>query len=390
MTGLFNHRNGQYGHVHSYNHFSTLPWVQTLPRLLKDHGYTTGIIGKFHVSPEDLYPFDANYTGQRAIGSSRNGARMAERAKEFFEATQGAPFYLHIGFADPHRAGKGFANENAYPEIEPVTYKPEDVIVPPFLPDTPECREELAEYYQAVSRMDQGIGKILKALKDTGRDKDTLIIYISDNGIPWPGAKTNCYDPSLHMPTIVRSPDQTKRGGVNNAMIAFPDLVPTILEWTGAPGPDYELDGRSFLPVLEEEDPAGWDEVYFSHTFHEITMYYPMRGVRTRRYRYINNLAHQLPYPFASDLFASKTWQGVLTRGDTMYGKRTVDAYLHRPPEELYDLQNDPDESINLADNPAYKTVLDEMRSKTQAFRERTKDPWLILQNYADPYRGHG
>jgi N-sulfoglucosamine sulfohydrolase len=111
-------------------------------------------------------------------------------------------------------------------------------------------------------------------------------------------------------------------------------------------------------------------------------MYYPMRVVRERRYKLIWNIAHGLDYPFASDLWASATWQGNLKRGNTTYGKRTIDAYLHRPKFELYDLQNDPHEVVNLASDPAHQTKLKEMQAKLKAFQKRTKDPWILKWNY--------
>ena len=385
MTGLHNHTNGQFGHAHGYNNFHTHTWVRTLPTLLKENGYTTGILGKFHVQPASLYQFDVTVQGD-PTNTHRDVAAMAKGAKDFFEANRDRPFYLHVGFTDPHRYRTGFANDRQYSGIERIAYTPSDVEVPPYLPDTPEVREELAEYYQAVGRLDQGVGMILDALKATGKDKDTLVIYISDNGPAFPGAKTTLYDPGIHLPMIVRSPLQTKRNVVNNAMVSWADLAPTILEWTGTKGPEkYELHGRSFLPVLTDPDPKGWDEIYFSHTFHEITMLYPSRGIRTRKYKYIRNLTPEGAFPHASDLYASKTWQGILKRGDKMMGARSVNNYLYRPEEELYDLERDPNETDNLADNKMYASVLSELREKTHAFRERTNDPWLILDNYHDP-----
>jgi N-sulfoglucosamine sulfohydrolase len=103
-----------------------------------------------------------------------------------------------------------------------------------------------------------------------------------------------------------------------------------------------------------------------------------MRVLRTRQYKLILNLAHQLPYPFASDLYGSLTWQGVLKRGDNTYGRRTVDAYVHRPRYELYDLQADPHEVVNLADRPEQQRILTELQNKLRAWQEKTKDPWVI------------
>jgi len=111
-------------------------------------------------------------------------------------------------------------------------------------------------------------------------------------------------------------------------------------------------------------------------------MYYPMRVVRERQFKLIWNLAHGLDYPFASDLWDSATWQATIQSGSKLYGKRTVDAYLHRPRFELYDLRNDPHEVHNLADDPQYKDRLDAMKAKLKVFQKQTKDPWLLKWDY--------
>src|SRR5262249_61908982 len=126
----------------------------------------------------------------------------------------------------------------------------------------------------------------------------TLVIFLSDNGIPFPGAKTTLYDAGVHLPLLVRSPAQKKHGVVNAALVSWVDVLPTILDWAQVKAP-AELPGRSLLPILDEESPKGWDTVYGSHQCHEVTMYYPMRMLRTREYKYILNLAHKLDYPFA-------------------------------------------------------------------------------------------
>ncbi len=375
LTGLHTHTNGMYGLQHAAHKQSSLDSVRSLPVLLKDSGYRTCSIGKLHVGPEKVYAFDA-FANQGA--PPRSTVRMAENAEKWIQQDRTKPFFLSFAFVDPHRAEKGFGNDRPYPGVTEITYDPNTLTVPDFLPDRPEVRKELAEYYQAVSRLDQGVGRLMQALKNTGTLDDTLIFYLSDNGIPFPGAKTTLYEPGIRLPLIVRSPAQTRRGGVSNAMVSWTDITPTILEWTGAKAPAYPLAGRSFLPTLDQTDPPGWDEVYGSHQFHEITMYYPMRLIRTRKYKLIMNLAHPLPFPIAQDLFASPTWQGVLQRGDKQYGQRPLQAYLQRPRLELYDLEQDPKERVNQAGNPKYAAVLTELQGKLRAFQERTKDPWLI------------
>jgi N-sulfoglucosamine sulfohydrolase len=107
-------------------------------------------------------------------------------------------------------------------------------------------------------------------------------------------------------------------------------------------------------------------------------MYYPMRMIRTRQHKLILNLAHQLEFPFASDLYNSPTWQGVLKRGDRKLGKRDLDSFLHRPREELYDLERDPNELKNVAVDPKYGDVLKDLRGRLRDWQEKTKDPWVV------------
>lgn len=376
LSGLHNHASGQYGLQHATHNFSTRSFVKSLPSLLRQAGYRTCSIGKVHVQPEELYRFE-RYANEGTAGS-RNSARMAENAEKFIREEDQRPFFIYFCPTDPHRAARGFANEQEYPGVQPVKFDPSKIPVPHYLPDQPEVHEELAEYYQSIARLDQGVGRLIEALKVTGHANDTLIVFLSDNGPPFPGAKTNLYDAGTRLPLIIRSPDQRARGVVSQALVNWTDLVPTVLEFTGAKPPEYPLHGRSLMPILEVADPKGWDEVYQSHSFHEVTMYYPMRSIRTRKFRYILNLAHPLPYPFASDLFDSPTWQGVLKRKDAQYGSRKVADYVHRPRHELYDLQSDPQEVVNVADRPENAKLLSEFQEKLRNWQEKTNDPWLI------------
>lgn len=380
-TGLHTHTSGQYGLQHAAHNFNARPGIITLPGLLTKAGYRVGIIGKVHVGPSAIYPWE------ELRSNGRNGVAMAKQAAKFIADSGEKPFCLVLGYTDPHRAAKGFANEKPWPGIEEVKYDPKTVPVPDHLPDTPEVRADLAGYYQSVSRLDTGVGAMLDVLKKTGHEKDTLVMFLSDNGIPFPGAKTTVYDAGIHLPLIIRDPAVSmnptaagavsKAGLTNNALVSWVDLTPTILDAAKVKAP-AKLAGRSLLPILNQENPEGWDEVYASHTFHEVTMYYPMRAVRTRQFKYIRNLASPLPFPFASDLFDSPSWQAIRTGGLKEMGKLRVATFLHRPAEELYDIQKDPAESCNLAADPAYSKTLLTMRAKIKAWQEKTADPWLI------------
>jgi len=375
LTGVQNHRNGQYGHEHEYHHFSAFPNVRSLPVMLEEAGYRTARGGKYHVAPESVFRFQQVIT--------------LPKLETFIKADSTKPFFVYYGTNEPHRPFNHDVEDRIHPS---------DVIVPPWLPDIPDVREELALYYASVRKADKAFGTIVETLKRTGTYDNTLIIYLSDNGAPFPGSKTNVYEPGIRLPLIVKTPGMTRGGRENSAMVSWVDITPTILDFAGIKIPPSQpsaavspgnftneppgLHGRSFLPILDQDAPMGWDEVYASHTFHEITMYYPMRVVRTRTHKLIWNIAHPLPYPFASDLYASKSWQGALTRKMTTFGPRSIKDYVQRPQFELYDLGHDPLESNNLASDPKYAQLLAALKEKIKRFQERTGDPWVIKWNY--------
>ncbi|MCE9565366.1 MAG: sulfatase [Planctomycetes bacterium] len=381
LTGLPTHASGQYGLAHATHNQYTFRTVRGLPALLVPAGYRSGVIAKLHVQPKEVYPFDVEVPN-----GGRNPVSIAAEVKKFVADTGDKPFFLLVGFTDPHRAAKGFANDGKYPaEVPAVKFDPKTLPLPYHLPDQPDARADLADYYQSVTRLDDGIGRVLKELADAKKLDDTLVIFVSDNGIPFPGAKSTLYDAGVRLPMIVRKPGQ-KAGVVSSAMVSWTDITPTILDWCEvkpvAAKKEIALPGRSFLPTLEREKIENWDVVYGSHQFHEITMYYPIRMARTRQYKYLLNLAHPLEFPHASDLWGSDTWQGILKRGDKMMGQRSVASYLNRPKEELYDLESDPNELKNIANDPKHKDALVNLRKLCQEWREKTNDPWLIKDKH--------
>jgi N-sulfoglucosamine sulfohydrolase len=375
LSGLYNHANGQYGLAHAEHHFQSHAWVQGLPVLLKTAGYRTCLIGKFHVLPEANYEFE--FKADQKTQGARNSVQMADNAAKFIGEADARPFFIYYASTDPHRAKQGYANEAKYPGVTPVKIDPASIQVPPFLPDEPETRQDLAEYYMSVARLDQGVGRLLQALKETGHDQDTLVIFMSDNGIPFPGAKTGQYEPGVRLPLICRVPGQ-KPGLVSTAMVTWADITPTILDFTGATGPKYALHGESFLKGMTDPAWTARDSVFLSHTFHEVTMYYPMRTLRSAKHKYILNLASGLPFPFASDLYGSPTWQGFLKRDASNYGNRSRAALLQRPRVELYDLENDPHELVNLAEQSAHAATVAKLHEELKQHQKRTQDPWIL------------
>ena len=388
LTGMHNHANGTYGHTHSYHHFACFDDVRTLPALIGETGYRTGRVGKTHYAPERLFPFD---WGHPAGTFGRDDVRMSEACREFVGGSE--PFFLYWCSHNPHRAQtlenhplrpNGFGNPpSAFPGDEEHPFREEEVIVPPFLSDTPEVRAELAQYYQSISRLDRGVGRLIEVLKAEGKYENTVIIYISDNGAAFPEAKTTLYEPGMRLPCIVRPAGQGSRGTACDGLVTWADITPTVLDMAGASGDFPTFHGRSFAKILDDESPSDWrDEIYASHTFHEITNYYPMRVIRTKQYKFIWNIAWKLDYSFASDLWSSASWQAVVRDRAERFGARSVDAYVHRPRFELYDLQSDPDEIENLAEQPEHRARVREFADKLKQFQTETGDPWVRKWDY--------
>ena len=367
MTGLPQHQNGMYGLEHAEHHFRSFDNVKSLPRILNEtKKYWTGIIGKKHVAPEPVFPFGFSRTeldGYNLMQVGRNITVMKQYAREFLTIAKQAdkPFFLYIGFHDCHRAGgsvgefaekfgDGSPGQGVIPDWTPVTYDIQDVYVPYFIPDTPTARQDIANQYKSISRLDQGVGLMLQALKDFGFDENTLIIYTSDNGSPFPNAKTNLYESGMQEPMMISNPLARQRWGQSTtALASTTSIVPTVLEWLGEEYPKYHMFGPSptqpqspsLLPLTTEEPKEGYDTVFASHDFHEIIDFYPMRVVRTKQFRLVHNLNYGMPYPIAVDLFTSPTYQEILNKAknnETLGWFKTLPEYYHRKQWELFDI----------------------------------------------------
>ena len=369
LTGHYSHTHGQYGHSHSIHNFHTGAHMLSIPRILDKSGYATGIIGKLHVQPFKVYPWTHDY--QQVEGSPRSPQGMADRAMEFFRSIGDRPFYLHMGFSDPHR---DFGNYAEYPDYDEIRYHPDEIPVPDFLPDHPDVRAELAEYYQSISRLDAGYGRAVEVLEKSGRADDTMIIVMSDHGMPFPGAKGSSFDFGHRCPLIISRPGAN--AVENDALLNWSNIAPTVYEWCGVDAPEG-LPERSLLSILDEGHPGDWEETFFSHTFHEVTNYYPYRALRGRKYKYVRNLYPELTTPLPSDLWSSPTWKAIEREGLSMGGRQTCN-FLHQDAEALFDIEIDPVESTNLIHDPALQEIGEEMRTKVRRFRMETKDPWVL------------
>jgi N-sulfoglucosamine sulfohydrolase len=314
------------------------PAQNTILEYLKRADYYTGAFKKVHQGAEFWKRWD--FKG------------LHRPVRTFFEARpKNRPFFLHIGYHDPHRP---YLPGERYPEKNPR----KSVSVPRFLPDAPGVRKDIAHYYEAIERLDVKVGHFLKLLEEYGLAENTLVIFTSDQGMAFPGAKGTLYDPGLHVPLLARWPGKIKPGRVASGLVSLVDLAPTWLQAAGVPGPNA-MDGRSFLPLLLGRNFQPREAVFAERNFH--THLDLIRSVRTARYKLIGNYLPEVPYQPLSDIARSPSWRAIENlEHQGKLSPALVQRYFKapRPQEELYDLQNDAGEMNNLAKNPKYRAEL--------------------------------
>jgi N-sulfoglucosamine sulfohydrolase len=376
FTGLHTHSTGQYGLTNGG--FALHPPLRerTIPNLLKKVGYRTGIIGKLHVAPESSFRFD-----YRPRGNTRQVRWVAKAAGEFLEGTGDKPFFLMVNYSDPH-AFRRADNRRAWYFPPQVDGLPENPLKPgpktlfPFQQiDTPEQRVRTAGYYNAIQRLDVGIGMLMDVLEKQGHTRDTLVIFIGDHGPPFARGKTTVYESGLRIPFLVRWPGVSKPMR-SQALVSTIDILPTILDAVGLKS-DIKLHGKSLRPVLTKADAPWRKYLVGEFHFHGARPFYPRRAIRDDRYKLIHNL------------LASKAKPSTGIDGDTAYRvsqspkykgtpvQRAFATFANPPEFELYDLKTDPVEFHNLAGKPEFAEVQKRLSQALLDYRKQTDDPFL-------------
>jgi N-sulfoglucosamine sulfohydrolase len=386
MTGRYPHRNGAEG-------FQPIDVkVPTLQESLHEAGYLNGILGKVgHLAPREKFKWDMTHdVGE--LGHGRDPAKYYQYAKGFFQQVQaaGKSFFLMANSHDPHRPFHGSQQERQRfgKRLDNITkpsrvYQPQEIEVPKFLPDIPEVRKEIAQYYSSVRRCDDTVGAVMRALNESGLAENTLVMFLSDHGMPLPFAKTNCYLHSTKIPWIVCWPGKVKADAVDKEhFISGIDFMPTILDAAGV-RPPGGLDGSSFLPLLFGKKQSERDKVFTQ--FHQTSARrrFPMRCVQNHRFGYLFN-----PWADGKRIFRNESQSGLTFKAmqaaaqDNAEIAARVKLFQYRVLEEFYDLQNDPDALTNLIDDPKYRKEINTLRSELLAWMEHTGDPaWNALQN---------
>jgi N-sulfoglucosamine sulfohydrolase len=378
LTGRYPHHNGSTGF------YPVREGVPTFAEILKSAGYEIGILGKaIHLRPESKFPWHY-LRDEDVLGRGRDPQKYYEYSKEFLSLAKaaGKPFFLMANSHDPHRPFAG--SEGKQPTNYPAplrTYKPGEVTVPGFLPDLPDVRTELAQYASSVNRCDQMMGEVLRALEESGLAETTIVIFLSDNGIAMPFAKSNCYLTSTRTPWLVRWPGKIAPGTVDREhLISGIDFMPTMLEALGLPIPP-DTDGRSFLRVLLGQKQDGRSQVVTCYNEAFGKKAYPMRCVQNKRFGYIYNSWANGKKIYGTEGMSGLSFKAMQKAGaaDPKIADR-VELLVHRVPEELYDFAADPDALHNLIDDPKFAQQCQSMRAELLAWMEKAADP--LLENF--------
>jgi N-sulfoglucosamine sulfohydrolase len=357
LTGQYGQSNGMLGLAH--RGWSLRDYRHHIVNVLREVGYTSTLIGEQHISKE---PEVIGYDEVMKIPTT-HVETVAPLAMEVLRRPRERPLFLSVGFFETHREflGPGSLRDVHYS-------KP-----PNNLPDTPEVRADVAAFKASARSLDHGVGMVLNQLDASGLVDDTLVIFTTDHGMPFPGAKATLFDRGLGVMLILRGPEPFNGGRVIDALVSHIDIYPTVCEHLGIERPEF-LEGVSLMPLLAGEVDSVRDEIFAGSTWH--AAYEPQRAIRTSRHKYIRRWGDRLTPVLANaddgpskDLLLSNGW-----------------AEREIPKEQLYDLIFDPNEANNLAGDPAHAPLLADLRSRLERWMVDTEDP--LLAGHVDPPRG--
>lgn len=364
FTGKYPHSTG------ADNLHDPLPDDQAIvPELLKPAGYHTGSVGKLHLGDAAAKKFDSVKS------------KVTDWETYLDDRPKQKPFFLQMGFVDAHRPfDRGCIDK---------PYTHDEVVVPRYLPDIPIVRENLAGFYDEITRMDQEIGKLIAYLNRNNLTENTLIIFWGDNGMPFPRAKTTMYDSGISTPLIMFWPKMIQPHQTYDGLTSTVDIAPATLQAAGVEVPG-DMQGISLSDQIMNPAKYERDYIFAEANWHDFDDH--VRAVRDKRYKYIRNSFPERPLETSADSLNTPMFEEIRKLRDT--NQLTQEQMLlfrsRRAKEELYDLTADPNEFYNLAHDPAYNSVLERMRKRLDQWSIETNDisPEQSLPNEFHPETG--
>ena len=384
FTGLFPVRTGSYRN-HKYCYPDTVSVVQYLDQL----GYRSGLAGKVHVGPRASFPFEM-VPGLTRGCTSPTDTYTFEHVKEFMTRDRNEPFFLKVGLIQPHAP---------WTVGDRLPFDPAKLELPPHWADTPETREAFVHYLAEVAFLDKQVGELLDVIDEADLKDNTVVLFLSEQGAQFPGAKWTLWDIGLRNAAMIRWPGVVEPGSVSGALIQYVDLVPTFLDIARhgqppVPKEPYDLDnlgldGTSFLGVLEGKTNEHGTYAFGIHNNIPEGPRYPMRSVRTKQFSYIRNFHPEERYvirfvQLQEDQLYYPSWRRAAEAGDER-AIRAIQRNEFRPAEELYDFTKDPWELNNLVDSPEHQEILQELREALDAWMTQQGDSGSALDVRENP-----
>jgi len=365
-TGRYPHATGMFGLAHPPFNWRMYAGEIHLARFLREAGYATTQIGTQHVTATTIAAVQE--LGFTQVLPAETAAEVAERAATFLLQSSHQPFFLNLGFFEPHRDARG-AYSHAPPD------ESLGVQVPSYLPQSDAARKEFAALQGVIHALDTAIGVIWNALKQANLEQDTWLIFTTDHGLAMPRAKCTLYDAGIKTALMMRAPSLGIIGGrVYDALISNVDIVPTILEMLGLPIP-ARLHGASFAGLLLGRAYTPRSHIFAEKTFHIV--YEPQRAIRTERYKLIWNAEAGIMH-VPADIMQSP-----------IYPEMIPEIVQKLPPVALYDLMLDSDERTNRCDDPHYAEIFQDLRARLVEWMHQTNDP-LLEGPIASPFYHRG
>lgn len=366
FTGLYPMRHGSF-----QNHKQVYKNMKSIGHYLHDLGYRVGLTGKDHsTKPATSFPFDIVKGFQPNCVSSNDSYSLND--VEDYMVDKSTPFCLFIMSINPHKP---------WDQGNPDEFNADKLILPPNMVDTKETREQFRKYLAEVRRLDDQVGDVMTLLKKNGQDKNTIFIFLGEQGPQFPGGKWTCWDYGQKSSMIVRWPGIISAHQTTNAIVQYEDITPTIIDIAGGK-PIDSLDGKSFLPVLKKPATAGRSYAFGIYNNIPEGPSYPSRNVRDTHYKLILNLSPDSTYAIKwynnpGDLGVWKSWQ---EKALTDAKARTlVERVSHRPAVEFYDIVKDPYELHNLANDPAFAKKISMYKKVLNNWMKQQHDEGAIV-----------
>ncbi len=362
----------------AWNHSGSRPDTTSLPHHLGKIGYRVGLAGKRHVTPQKAFPFERVEGFDPSCVRDPTQPHQLGPIADFMGNEDDQPFCLVVALVEPHVPWV-MGDASAYP--------PEKIVLPRYLADTKVTRDAYSRYLAEITYMDSQVGEILTVLEGSGKAKDTLVLFTSEQGSQFPGCKWTNWDNGLHTALIARWPGKVAAGKRTDAIVQYADVAPTLVDLAGGDVSQHAYDGTSFQASLRDPSQPHRKYAYGIHNNIPEGPSYPIRTVTNGSYRYIRNLTPDQIY-IEKHLMGSRgdgklnnpywsTW--VFGTYENRWTETLVKRYMKRPAEQLYHTKSDPFELKNLANDPSLAAIKAELSAELDRWMAEQGDPGIPL-----------